>query len=138
MLNGPADALSQREEATLSAMFSNLGPQPILWEAIQRAYNSHGETMKLITSVKEDPGQHPNFVLRNGILLFKGKVWIPADSALQPLLIAEFHNTPTGGHAGIYRTLTRIASIFYWPNLRQSVRDFVSHCTTCQTIKPFN
>lgn len=137
MLNGPADALSQMNGATNFALFSNFGPQPILWEAIRREYMAHPETMKLLNSLKEDPG-HPNFVIREGILLFKGKVWIPTDSALQSLLLVEFHSTPTGGYARIHRTLSRISSIFYWTDLRRSIRDYVSRYNVCQATKPFN
>lgn len=86
----------------------------------------------------DDPGAHPNFIVRNGVLLFNGKVWIPANSVLQPLLLAEFHTTPTGGHAGIQRIFARIVVVFYWPDLRRFVREFVAWCTVCQTSKPFN
>ncbi|KAH7665519.1 hypothetical protein IHE45_13G039800 [Dioscorea alata] len=121
------------EGATLTALFLNLGPQPILWEAVRSSYNPHGETMKPINSVKEEPGQHLNFVLRDGILMFKGKVCIPVDSALQPLLITEFHNTPIGFHTGIHRILTRIASIFIG---RTSGDQYLTLCLTPQHAKP--
>lgn len=51
--------------------------------------------MKLINSVKEEPGQHRNFVLWDGILLFKWKVWISArfDSlTLADLWVSQYSN----------------------------------------------
>ncbi|RVW26943.1 Transposon Ty3-G Gag-Pol polyprotein [Vitis vinifera] len=55
------------------------------------------------------------YAVREGLLWFNGKVVVPPDSALQRLILTEFHNTPVGGHAGMQRTLSRIASMFYWP-----------------------
>lgn len=63
---------------------------------------------------------------------------IPANGPLRHLLISEFHNTPVGGHAGALRTFHRIAGTFYWPSLKQQVRNFVATCRVCQTVKPFN
>lgn len=136
--NGPADALSRINRVSCHALFTDSRPQPILWEAIRKSYTSHPDTVKLIAAVTNDPGQNTEFSIRDGILLFKGKVWIPENSALQPLLLAEFHTTPTGGHAGVQRTLSRIASVFYWPELRRAVHEYVFKCTICQTTKPFN
>ena len=117
VLNGPADALSRVNRVSYSALFSESQPRPILWEAIRQDYLAHKETMALIDSVKSDPGQHPQFLVHEELLLFKGKVWFPNKSALQPLLVAKFHSTPVGGHAGIQRTLARLVSFFYWPDI---------------------
>lgn len=100
-LNGPNDSLSRVNVASYSALFANSGPQRALWEALRRDYAVHPETEQLITAVNDEPGQYPNFWFQDGILLLKGRVWIPASSALQPLLLMEFHATPTGGHTGI-------------------------------------
>nr|GEV09179.1 reverse transcriptase domain-containing protein [Tanacetum cinerariifolium] len=36
---------------------------------------------------------------------------------------------------GIEATIHRLASSFYWPNLKKDVKEFVKKCTTCQSIK---
>lgn len=112
VLNGPADALSRVTRISCHALFSESHPQPAIWEAIRQAYNNHSYTISLIASVTREPGQYPNFLIRDGLLLFKGRIWIPSKSALQPLIVAEFYSTPTGGHAGVQRTLARVASTF--------------------------
>lgn len=76
-------------------------PQPVIWEVIHQAYNNHPDTLKLLIDVAKDFGSHPNLTLCDSLLLFHGMVWIPPNSALQPLLLVEFHNTPTGGHARV-------------------------------------
>lgn len=138
IFNGPADTLSQINRVSCNTLFSESHPQLVLWDTVRWSYNNHHDTLTLIESITKDPGQYPNFALQEGLLLFKGRIWISANSALQPLLIAEFHLTPMGGHAGVQRTLARLASMFYCPDLRSSVRDFVSKCLICQAVKPVN
>ena len=50
-------------------------------------------------------------------------------------MLQEFHDTPSGGHAGIKRTLVRLAANFFWPGMRQSVINYIAQCTICQQIK---
>lgn len=72
------------------------------------------------------------------MLLFKGRIWIPSNSALQPIIVTEFHYTPTSGHTGVQRTLAQVGSMFYWPELRKIVCKIVSNCVECQAVKPIN
>ena len=131
VLNGPADALSRMPIASYTTLLSESTPQLILWEAIKQAYKHDIEATTLLERISKEPGQLPNFILRDGLLLFKGLIWIPANSTLQTIIIAEFHSTPTGGHAGIHRSTARLASVFYWPELGKTVRAYVSKCTIC-------
>lgn len=39
------------------------------------------------------------------------------------------------GHTGITRTLLRLSSNFYWPQMRKDVANFVAACLTCQQTK---
>lgn len=88
--------------------------------------------------MQDHPDNHPHHSIKDGVLLYKDRALVPAESALQQLLLAEFHNSAIGGHAGIQRTYARLASVFYWPELCRSVKEFVNRCTVCQTTKPFN
>ncbi|PNX80974.1 Ty3/gypsy retrotransposon protein, partial [Trifolium pratense] len=71
----------------------------------------------------------------NGLVLHKGRYVLNSASPLCSLIISEFHATPSGGHAGIKRTLTRVAANFFWQGMRKSVEDFVASCLMCQQIK---
>lgn len=138
--NRPADALSRLHDepppTCLSLLASHLVPG--LWIALRQFYKDDAPSASLLTNVQQQPEAHPDYTSRDGVLLYKGKIFIPKGSALQPLIVAEFHNTPTGGHAGITRTYRRLSTTFYWPDMQHSVRDFINRCTTCQTIKSFN
>lgn len=95
-------------------------------------------TSQLLEAVRKCPADHPEFTVKQGVLLYKERVFIPSESALQPLIIFDFHNSPIGGHAEIHRTVACIAGTFYWPDLSSSVHDYISRCATFQSIEPFN
>jgi transposase InsO family protein len=40
------------------------------------------------------------------------------------------------GHLGMDKTLERLARVAYWPNMDQSVREYVRTCDSCQRNKP--
>ena len=49
---------------------------------------------------------------RNGYWFCKEKLVIPPNSPIKTMILQEFHDSPKGGHAGINRTLARIAGQF--------------------------
>jgi Integrase zinc binding domain/Integrase core domain len=44
------------------------------------------------------------------------------------------HDTPLSGHLGVKKTYQRIASHFFWPQLRKDVAEYCRTCHTCQLI----
>ena len=74
-------------------------------------------------------------MVAKGILYFSGRFVLSTTSPLIALLLQEFHDTPSGGHAGIKRTLVRLAANFFWPGMQQSVISYIAQCTICQQIK---
>ena len=45
------------------------------------------------------------------------------------------HDSPVAGHMGISRTEDRIRQRFYWPDIRNSVEQFIHNCTACSQRK---
>lgn len=68
----------------------------------------------------------------DGLLLYEGRVFVPADSLLWPQLLAEAHGS---GHEGIQKTLHQLHATFYHPQANQKVREFVKGCDVCQRNK---
>ena len=60
---------------------------------------------------------------------------LSVDSPLIPLLLQTFHDTPSGGHAGIKRTLVRLTANFFCSGLRQSITSYIAQCPIFQQIK---
>jgi len=51
------------------------------------------------------------------------------------MILKEFYDSLVGGHAGIKRTLARIAAQFFWKGMAQDVQQYVKNCIICQQAK---
>lgn len=51
-------------------------------------------------------------------------------------LICKFHDEPTSGHMGTYKTYHRLAEKFYWPKMRNDVASYIRRCQACLMSKP--
>lgn len=65
-----------------------------------------------------------------------GLFYVPNDLELRRRLIHEVHDTPTGGHMGLAKTLGRLTTTCWWPGMKSMIADYVRGCTTCAAIKP--
>ena len=54
---------------------------------------------------------------------------------LRPQVLHDLHNTPTGGHLGIAKTLGRVRERFYWSKCRRDVEDWCKSCDLCASRK---
>ncbi|CAM8992550.1 unnamed protein product [Rhodiola kirilowii] len=140
--NAPADALSRLHEtegeAACMVTLATTKPEFGILRALRRYYATDPAGCDLVQSITTDPLKHAELTLRDGIVLWQGKLRVPEDTILKELIIYEFHNTTSGGHPGIRRTLARISANFYWKDLRGDVKAFVQHCETCQQVKAPN
>lgn len=68
------------------------------------------------------------------ITICYGEIEIPPEKD-RFKIITEFHSSVVGGHKGSTKTYERIREHFYWPNMRQQVRDYVTSCEECKRSK---
>lgn len=68
-------------------------------------------------------------------LLPKSEIKTITDEAEIEEILKEFHNSPVGGHQGVYRTIQRLKSYYYFPKMCSRVRNFISKCESCQKNK---
>jgi hypothetical protein len=80
-----------------------------------------------------------NFVVYNKILFrlidkkkFGTKSKVPyLPTSMVNSVLEAFHDHPMSGHFGVQRTLYKIRSRFWWPNMRKSVEHYISSCKQC-------
>lgn len=104
-----------------------LAPQ---WcQAVLDGYLSDEAVQQLLTKLFVDAASVPNFSLRDGLLRFKGRVWIGNNSPLQQSIILALHASPVWGHSGVPVTYQHIKKIFAWPSMKKGIQEFVAACT---------
>lgn len=70
------------------------------------------------------------------IVEFKWKLWIPLD--ITNVLIEKAYNYKNTVHEAINKTLNRLRTFYYWPNMISHVRQYVRNCDICKETKSSN
>lgn len=65
----------------------------------------------------------------------KGHIWLPPRLLFIVALLVEFHQSPTGGHMGVRKTLARLEDNFTWSTIRKDTRTFIASCLDFQHTK---
>lgn len=130
-----ADALSRLPEPPEAQYYILSMPNFLFLEDLRKSLRDSTEFQQLVTQVQQDPLDFPDYKLHDGLLLFKGKIWLDTANPFRSLLLEEFHKTPLGGHMGITKTMKRIQANFFWASMREEMHQFVSQCPTCQQTK---
>ena len=85
--------------------------------------------------VFENPPNSYQFDPKLEIYMYKNKIVVPDHDYLRRQILLWHHAHPWHAHMGVSRTASLITDSFYWPNIHQDVKDFVSQCHSCQTMK---
>ena len=51
------------------------------------------------------------------------------------IVLHNLHSSSSGGHMGINRTTARARERFFWPHMREPVKNFIQNCYECSQIK---
>jgi len=132
--NVVANALLRAHSPVEELLFLSI-PQLDFLNDIKQSLEANLEFQQLTKSIQDSPTAHPDHTLYNGLILFKGRIWLNSDNPSIPSLLLEHHATPLGGHLGVAKTTHRIESIFFWSSLKRDVKRFIKECVTCQQNK---
>lgn len=78
-----------------------------------------------------------------GELLYR-KFYSDIDDAIYQLVVPDslktdvlyhYHNIPSAAHLGFEKTLARIQNLFYWPSMKDDVRQYCANCDVCTPRK---
>ena len=70
-----------------------------------------------------------------GVLTYKGHVYISSDPSLCQAILACCHDHETTGHPGYLKTHQLVTSEFWWPGLASFMRKYIEGCAVCQQSK---
>lgn len=71
----------------------------------------------------------------NGLLRYRGKVYVPDQQALRLEIIRASHDDPLAGHFGRDKTIDLVRRHFHWGSLNADVEEYVRTCEVCQKTK---
>ena len=78
--------------------------------------------------------EHQIHTSADGYLRYFGKVYVPARQVNR--IIRQQHNAPGSGHQGFKKTHDRIKNHYYFPKIKQRIREHIDTCIECIINKP--
>jgi transposase InsO family protein len=109
----------------------------MLPEQAMEANRQCGDFERIRTALDSDEGRkkYKDYAMQDGLLVFRGRLCVPADSQLITKLTREVHDLPASGHPGARRTLALLRNAYHWPKMRDTVERYVRNCRPCHRIK---
>jgi hypothetical protein len=71
----------------------------------------------------------------DGLLMFRGKIYVPKDRELRHCIVEQHHDTRITGHAGRFKTLELVFRNYWWPQMSCYIGIYVKHCDLCNRTK---
>ena len=115
--------LKQIQEATIAD--HNL---QVLQETILTGWPSNKS--QIPSEIKPYMKCHDELTMQDGILFKGSRIVIPA--AIRKEMIHKVHE----GHLGVESCLQRAREVLYWPLMNEEIRDYISNCSICNTLRP--
>lgn len=81
-----------------------------------------------------DRETRPYSVSNDGLLLYKGAIYVPPGTLRLRIMQAR-HDRPTAGHPGQRKTIQLIQRDYWWKEMRSDIIAFVETCDMCQRTK---
>src|SRR3979490_597235 len=73
----------------------------------------------------------------NGLILHRGKVYVPLDSKLRYDIVKAHHDASFTGHPGRWKTRELVSRSYWWPGMGQYIAKYVRACDPCNRTKSF-
>ena len=73
----------------------------------------------------------------DGLLRFRGKIYILWSLDLCRQIVALCHDTQIAGHPGCWKILELVSRNYWWPQMSRYISQYVSTCNLCLWTKPW-
>lgn len=90
----------------------------------------------MISQLSLDPIVVSRFTLSDGLMRYKGRIWLGADNSPQTRVVLALHCSALCGHSGMSVTYARVKNFFARKNMKPYIQKFDQECQTCLQAKP--
>ena len=81
------------------------------------------------------PSVASNWAILNGILKYKGCIYMPNSAPIRAEILLKNHDDPHSGHFEAYKPLELLQRQYFLPKTAEDVKRYVKDCKTCNCTK---
>nr|AAL31683.1 putative polyprotein [Oryza sativa Japonica Group]ABF97729.1 retrotransposon protein, putative, Ty3-gypsy subclass [Oryza sativa Japonica Group] len=70
-----------------------------------------------------------------GILWYGNRIIVPQSGNLRKIILKEAHDSPYSLHPGSTKMYHDLKDLYWWPNMKQHIAEYVALCHVCQQVK---
>jgi transposase InsO family protein len=123
----------QNKEETLTTSQHPQTPTPVdELHIIDRVLHQNRTSPLLAEERDKALEENSPWMLKDGLLLYEGRVVVPDVDDLQVRLVDEVHCQPSTAHPGKTKTELLIRARYYWPAIKAFVSRYIDNCHTCR------
>ncbi|GKC09044.1 putative reverse transcriptase domain-containing protein [Tanacetum coccineum] len=71
----------------------------------------------------------------DGTLYLHGRSWLPCYGDLRSVIMHESHKSKYSIHPSSEKMYHDVKKLYWWPNMKADIADYVSKCLTCARVK---
>jgi len=102
---------------------------------IRKCDNLDKEVIKVLKEMKGEKKKSirgDEWVEEQGLILLRGKVYVPRNEELRKEITCLHHYTFILGHLGHWKMLELVMGNYWWPGISKHVLSYVDGCDVCQ------
>ena len=116
----------------VGSMFLISFPSPTWIEELKASYADDPGVQKIFQSIQDGTASTGKFSVTNGLLLYKGWIYLGDKCKLKGKVLELVHDSPLGGHSGFLKTLHRAKKDWFWWGMKKVLKDYIKCCEVCQ------
>src|SRR5258708_3513293 len=113
------------------------GEETIFMERIQQSAQFDDPVVKALKALDMGELRSDEWMCAEGIVLYRGKVYIPDNPQLCHDLVHAHHSATVARHPGCWKMLELVSQNYWWPGVSRYVAKFVAGCDACNQTKTF-
>src|SRR5260370_870336 len=114
------------------------GEETIFMEQIQQSAQFDDPVVKALKALDMGELHSDEWMCTEGIVLYRGKVYIPDNPQLHHDLVHAHHSAIVAGHPRHWKMLELVSRNYWWPGLSRYITKFIAGCDVCNRCKRLN